>query len=339
MKVIKFLARIVATIVVVVMILALVLVGVSAVTTPSTFGIENLEINGVSLADQGLADTTFYNIGKIAIGLLVVEEEESVSDETYAQVAEKLPTISSAETDSTESGNDVTFDNLLSGKIYFEEEAEVVVDSSEISAIMNMVLGGDALSSFADLSLFSATDVAGITWLSSVDNSLDVKINLADLEEEFEMSMTELVETLQQYDCEFISISPTADDSYIYFETKFKLVLPDDMVTEINSMAGFALVSENVYITYNSVYRLEDGNLVVVKAADNTMVLNSLDKANSEQVATSIFSVIAGESVDGEEVLLDYNNNLSSLLATVLNNIGEIQGVEDGELIFVTYTE
>lgn len=332
MKFIKFICKIVVGVIVAIMITALLLVLVSLFVTPATFGLESLEINGVTIEEQGLADTTFYNIGKIALGILMVEDEESLDEEVYDVVISKLPeSTDSEETEESLSG-------LLTGKVYFEEEVEISVASDELAALMNMVINGRSVSTLGDLTTFAALDYDGVVLLSSNVEALDDKINLSDAEEYFEMSSAELIEIMQEYSCEFINIDPYIYGDYLYFTTIVKFTLPEDVIVEVNSL-GVITISEYVYCTFDSCYILENGELVAVKANESSMKINSLSEDSTVTVAGSMMSIVYGEEVDGEEVMTEYNNTSTSMMATILNNLGEVQGVENGEIVIQTRTE
>ncbi len=340
MKIVKFFSKLLVKIVAAIMIVALLLVLVSLFVTPATFGLEDLEINGVTIEEQGLANTTFYNIGKIALGILIVEEEESVGEDAYSSVTEKLPEVSSSSSSSSiSSSKDESLTNLTSGRVYFEEEVEIAMNSDELSALLNMAIGSISLSDFSDLSFILDVDTAGAMFvIENASTGLETKVNLSDAEEYFEMSVDEILELMQEYDCEFISVVPTVVGEYVNVETKLKIALPDDVVSEINSL-GVITVSNTVYCTFDSLYTIENGELVPVACEQSTMRLNSLSVSDTETVVTSAMGIAYGSPVDGSEVLVDYNNGLSKIMATILNNLGEIQGVEDGELVLVTRTE
>ncbi len=331
MKVIKFLSGLIIKIVVAIMILALILVIASIFITPATIGIENVEINGVSLEDQGLADVSFYNIGKILLGILSTTEEEQVGDETYVVVIDKLPTVSD-----TEEEKDESLTRLLDEPLVFEESVEITMDSDELSALMNMVFGTKTMS---DLNTYFAGSLDGATFLSSGEIILlDQKVNLTDADEYLEMTEEELFEFMKEYDSQYISIVPSTDGTYIYLTTKVQLSLPEDIVEEINAM-NVLTISNVVYFTFDSVYTLEDGALVPVKATENTMCFNSLSAANTIPIASSLLSLATGESVDGEAFLISYNNTSSSMVARILNNLGDVKIVEGETITIQTRTE
>lgn len=337
MKVIKFFTNILIKIMVAIMIVALLVVVLSIFITPSTIGIEGVEINGVSLEDQGLADVSFYNIGKILMGVLGTMEEEEVSDDTYTVVIDKIPTVA----DTTED-KDESLAKLTEEPLYFEESVEITMDSSELSALMNMAIGTKSLLDLDANSLY-AGDFSSSTLLATKQVvAMDTKVNLADSDiyEDAIDNMTAemLLSLMQEYDCQFISITPTQNGSSIYMTTVMMLTLPDDVVGEINSL-GVITISEKVYITFDSEYILEDGVLVPVEVDESSLMINKLSTSETITIATSLLSIATSESVDGSEVLAGYNNTLCELFAKIFNNLGEVNGVENGELIITTRTE
>ncbi len=337
MKVVKFLANIIIKIVVAIMIVALLIVVLSLFITPSTIGIEGVEINGVSLEDQGLADVSFYNIGKILIGVLSTMDEEEVSGETYTVVIDKIPTVAGTTED-----KDASLTKLTEEPLYFEEAVEITFDSSELSALMNMAIGTKSLLDLDSNSLY-AGDLGGMTLLATKQVvAMDTKVNLSnsDVYEDAIDNMTAemLLELMQEYNCQFVSITPTQSGNSIYMTTVMMLTLPDEVVGEINDL-GVISISENVYVTYDSEYILEDGALVSMGIDESSLMINKLSQSETTTIATSLLSIATGESVDGAEVLTNYNNTLCQLLAKILNNLGEVNGVENGEIIITTRTE
>ncbi|MFI3163879.1 MAG: hypothetical protein R3Y65_05535 [Bacillota bacterium] len=342
MKVVKFLSNIIIKIMVAIMIVSLLIVVLSIFITPSIIGIEGVEINGVSLEDQGLADVSFYNIGKILIGVLSTMEEEEVSDDTYTAVIDKIPTVANSTEEKDESLTKLTEEPLI-----FEESVEITMNSSELSALMNMAIGTKSLLDLDSNSLY-AGDFSSATLLATKQVvAMETKVNLSDsdtvdsdiYEDAIEnMTADMLLELMQEYDCQFVSITPTQDGNSIYMTTVMMLTLPDEVVSEINAL-GVITIGENVYVTYDSEYILEDGALVSMGVDESTLLINKLSQTETATIATSLLSIATGESVDGTEILMNYNNTLCELLAKILNNLGEVNGVENGELIITTRTE
>ncbi len=347
MKVIKFFCKAIVTIVALIMILALILVIASLFLTPARLGLEDLEIGGVTLEKQGLADTSFYHIGKIAVGILDTPDHESVEEHVYEETIDKLPEIStqapSGETSEGEPDKESKSDSLESlvkEPIYFEEEVEVEMDSSELSAILNMVIGSKSIEDLGGLNGYFAGNTQNIYFAFNGEESedLDVKINLADTEEYFDVSKELMLEMLQEYKGEFVSVNPTADDEFVYLETVVKLYLPEDIVSQINDMKVIT-ITDCVFVTLESKYTLEDGKLIPVKTDESSIAVNKLSKEHTVKIATSLMSIVSGETVDGESQLAIYNNTASELLGEIFNNLAVVEKVENNQIVFKTRTK
>lgn len=102
--------------------------------------------------------------------------------------------------------------------------------------------------------------------------------------------------------------------------------LPEDMKASLGAAAAF--LPSKLYITFTNTYSISGGNLTDIPAEDS-LLINSMSKEQSDTIVTMIAGFVGGISTDGD-VSQNFCDTLGSLVSQVFNNMGQIVDHKDG---------
>lgn len=286
----KTLLKILLRIIIVILVISLIVVGVSYFVTPAMVGVDDLEVSGYSLGSAGLADTTFFDIGKTLVSLYFGDhtmDYEYDSTEAEESLEEKFGSNYQHE-----------LETLLYSKLSYGESV-----SADFS--------GDEIAFASSLAFESAT--TGIYG-----------------------TQKEVIAFFQDAGAKFVEMQVTQNGDQITVSAVVEMELDASQVAEINSY-NVLDIGDKVYIMFDCEYILEDGALVAVESENSTISLNNMSTVATSIAAGSLLSLAEDEVYDGATYTAEINTAISELIAKTINNLGTVQGVEDGSVIVETY--
>ncbi len=315
----SFLRGFLKFILVVVIIVALI-GGTLHFTTPRTFGLADKKIiNGQSLSDLGLGDTSNLEILFMVQKLLTPPNKENIVSLEDSPKQEDVDKVNAIIKEDKPIYN-ADFGDLVSGKIYFQEEKEIQLTNSETAALINSVLEG------INAGAKPAGDIRfdGVLVTDKEGNEVEVTLN--------KETVLVVFKQLKPY-AESLS-NVKNDEGEDVISVVYSVKVPEEYKDEVAKLP--INVADTVYFTIDTVVKLQDKALV---PQSTTVQINTLSLNQSDSIIGAFMSILGIEGEGLTELSQDFKNSMGGVTTDIINNLGEVNSIGSDGISLTTRTK
>ncbi len=278
--------------------------------TPRQLGLQGAVIQGKTLDEHGLADykfkeiiEAFKDLTKDAEGIEEQLVENRVDGQSQTKAEENL------KGGTAESSGKIDYTSLYQNKVYYSESKQIEYTDDSLGAIMNNVLSSASISLDGGAKEVFLSN-AGIEALAARSVGISgVTVKIAELtldarDGKINMRIIAIIDLTQ------IRNDPAVKEILDKISGLVKIPDPLKVVAEIN----VELVHDKA-------------NNTIAPSGNGTVIIQ-----NSRTVTDILFSVQNQITEDG---IASY---LGDAVCRIINNLGKVTSVENGKIVFQTYT-
>ncbi len=338
--------------VLVIVIICAIIVGVSYFTTPTTFGIDDVEVMGYSFSSLGLEKTTFFDIASLLRKAVAPTEASTyVENESVVTTADYEEVLGVFEEEESLAGTEEKIDlsKILDGELIFGEEKTLTLEGGELTALLNLSIlhsigdfdipieYGENVAKASDVSLYANEDV-GLTDLNELKAKLVDFENLSESEKAYvNEAIKALLISTKQNGLTIKAIENKVENDGIIMTVVLELDIASEILTELKGSPLENVINTKNYIVVKNKYEISNDRLKHVDSTSDAFLFNRLSQSEIEQILTTVGKA-SDLNVDAKQTVEDTSLLTAEIFEKLINNLGKISITESGDFSITTRT-
>ncbi len=295
-----------------------VIVGVVALVaniTPNQVGLGNININGQTLNDLGLAD---YKVKDIFTAI------KSLSEDATAFIDNPIDAEAEASAEALLGGSSIVdgtgqvdYTAIYTDKVVYDEVAEIEYQDVELGALANnclqQLIVTNALNGQAVL-VYNGNQIPSNVLREGTQytiNDFEIKIEALTIT----VAETTHVNIVVSFDLSALTQDPQVQPILDAIENTGFIKIPDPLKV---------IVAANIEVIYDATTE------TISFGTDSTILLQ-----NNQLLTDSLFALLNEQAESIKSMAI---NQVGEVFCRIVNNLGKVKSIENGKIVFETFT-
>ncbi|HPG92568.1 MAG TPA: hypothetical protein PK675_04075 [Clostridia bacterium] len=295
-----------------------VIVGVVALVaniTPNQVGLGNININGQTLNDLGLAD---YKVKDIFTAI------KSLSEDATAFIDNPIDAEAEASAEALLGGSSIVdgtgqvdYTAIYTDKVVYDEVAEIEYQDVELGALANnclqQLIATNALNGQAVL-VYNGNQIPSNVLREGTQytiNDFEIKIEALTIT----VAETTHVNIVVSFDLSALTQDPQVQPILDAIENTGFIKIPDPLKV---------IVAANIEVIYDATTE------TISFGTDSTILLQ-----NNQLLTDSLFALLNEQAESIKSMAI---NQVGEVFCRIVNNLGKVKSIENGKIVFETFT-